>query len=229
MNHSLIVLPLFLASNSMAQRVFEKGAEVVYEDANKNQTNLGRGFSPVLMSQGKVALIRGRLFGYGEYFDCSKRATKNWVSVYDSVTGTEKTLFDRALPFQRDGLMFCIFDQMQMSPDGAVLYLVSPVYATSGSLAIIHLAHTTVTYVPGVDRIYVIESGPHRGELIYQRRIDEPHGVHYPFVHARANGQQIRVLAEEVLADENPQAPVLGAYLNKIGARISVNGRPFPR
>jgi hypothetical protein len=54
--------------------------------------------------------------------------------------------------------------------------------------------------------VYVIESGPQRDELIYQRRLckgnaRDPNDVHpyYPLVHARPDGQQIRFISEEYL------------------------------
>jgi hypothetical protein len=116
-------------------------------------------------------LVRGRLFGYGEQFDCSKPESKNWVALYDPATNTERVVFDRAVPFDDGAWEVCVFTDMQLSYDGSVLYLVSPVYATSGSLAIINLANGSIGYVPGVNMVFVIETGPHRDELIYQRRI----------------------------------------------------------
>ena len=165
------VLLFLLASSLMAQRVFEKDHDVIYENAQRNEVNLGAGFSPVLTAQGKVVFVRGHLFDYGEDFDCSRKETKNWISVFDPATRSEEILFDRALSYGREGLEFCVFEQMQLSTDGSTLYLVSPVYATSGSMAIVHLRQGKVAYVPGVNEVYVIESGPHRGELIYSRRL----------------------------------------------------------
>ena len=164
-------LTLSLASALMAQRAFEADGKVIYEDAHGNRTNLGFGFNPVLTHDGRVSMIRGRSFGYGEQFDCEKSGNKNWVSVYNPTTKAERILFDRTIPFDGGKWNFCVFEQMQLSYDGSVLYLVSPVYATSGSLAIIHLASGSITFVPGVNFVYVIEAGPHRDELIYQLRI----------------------------------------------------------
>jgi len=58
-----------------------------------------------------------------------------------------------------------------------------------------------VTYVPGVDDVYIIVNGPHRGELMCQRRVMEGH-ARYPFIRARADGWPIRVIAEEDLNGE---------------------------
>lgn len=130
------------------------------------RTDLGIGFSPVLTQRGRVALIRDRQFDYGESFDCHDSATKNWIAMVDPATGAETALFDHSLSFGRNGLEFCVFHQMQLSPDDSTLYLVSIVYATSGALAIIRLRDNAVNYIPGVDDVHVITSGPHRGELI---------------------------------------------------------------
>ena len=104
----------------------------------------------------------------------------------------------------------------------------SPVYAAAGSLAIISLKQSAVTYVPSVEDVYVIVNGPHRGEILYQQRMDE-HGVHYRFVHARADGKPIKVLAEEYLYEGLDKVPRLEAYLRSIGGQIMVNGHAFPK
>ena len=223
----LAVVVLLLSPGLLAQRAFEKGGHVIYEDRDGRRTDLGVGFSPVVTQRGEVALIRGRLFFYGDQFDCGRKEAKNWIAVYDPATVAERTLFNRALPFGFEGTQYCVFSRMQLSPDEATLYLVSPVYATSGSLAIVRLGQGAVTYVPGVIDVYVIASGPHRGELMYQRRVMEGH-ARYPFIHARADGWPIRVLAEEDLNGGAGEAPRLAAYLRRIGGQIMVNGRAFP-
>ena len=226
-----ILLLVALAVPIPAQSVFEQGDRVVYEDAKKQPTDLGAGFSPILTADGKVALLRGHKFGYGDRFDCGHRATKNWVALYDPATRRENTIFDRRLEFERPEFGgFCIFEQMQLSRDAQTLYLVSLVYATSGSLAIVSLATGSVSYVPGVDFVYVIQSGPHRDELIYQRRVmHATESPRYPFIHANANGKQITEISDEYFTvGGNDKLPILRAYLRKIDATISINGRIFP-
>ncbi|MGO9094003.1 MAG: hypothetical protein ACLQGV_02175 [Bryobacteraceae bacterium] len=227
---------LLFSGSLLAQRAFEKGGHVIYEGRDGHRTDLGVGFSPVLTQRGEVALIRGRLAGYGENFDCSRKDAKNWIAVRNPATGAERTLFNRALPFGLTDMRFCVFQRMQLSPDEATLYLVSPVYATSGSLAIVRLGTGAVTYVPGVNDVYVIVSGPHRGELLYSQRMHhhvpprrpEDESPWYPFVHARADGKAIQVIADEWVADRPAEAPKLAAYLRHIGGQIMVNGRAFP-
>jgi hypothetical protein len=106
----ITVVALLMASNQVAQRAFEANGEVIYEEARASRTNLGVGFNPLLMHDGRVALLRGRSLGYGEEFDCNKRETKNWVSIYNPANKAERILFDRAVPF--DGGNFCVFEQM---------------------------------------------------------------------------------------------------------------------
>jgi hypothetical protein len=232
----LAVLALLLSPGLLAQRAFEKSGHVVYEDRDGHRTDVGVGFSPVLTQRGEVALIRGRLFRFGDDFDCGRKEAKNWIAVYDPATKAERTLFDRALPFGHNDLQYCAFERMQLSPDEKTLYLVSPVYATSGSLAIVRLGAGTVTYVPGVNDVYVIVSGLHRGELLYNQRMShhvprrrpEDESPWYPFVHAGADGKAIQVIADEWVADGPDKAPKLAAYLRRIGGQIMVNGRAFP-
>jgi hypothetical protein len=110
-----------------------------------------------------------------------------------------------------------------------VLYLVSPVYATSGSLAIVNLSRGSISYVPGVIMVYVIETGPHRDELIFQRRIYDLEHPGYPLVHARADGQQITEISNEYFTvGGNDEVPLLRSYLRKIGGTITVNGHRLP-
>lgn len=221
---------LLLGRTAVAQRADEDHGKVVYEDSRGALTDLGLGFNPLLSADGKVIFIRGRKFDYGDPFDCGDKDTKNWVAAYDPATKSEKVLFDRALPFETTGIVFCIFEQMQLSPDGSILYLVSPVYATSGSLAIVSLRTGRVKYVGGVDEVYVIQSGLHKGDLVYQQRNMTGSGAdehpYYPWVHAGADGAQIKVLAEEWIEDGN--TPQLMAYLLSINGTITVHGRTFP-
>jgi len=232
----LAIAPFLLCSaNLIAQRAYETSGKVFYEDAAGNRTSLGAGFSPVLTHDGRVALIRGPSFGYGETLGCDHKETRDWVAVYSPSTKSEEVLFDRPVPFYGGKWTFCVFEQMQLSPDDSILYLVSPVYATSGSLAIVDLRTGSITEVAGVNEVYVIEIGPHRGELIYQRRMlhrisgDEGEYPYYPFVHANDQGVQIHVLAEEYFTVAGVAvAPVLEAYLRKIGGTIRVNGKAFP-
>jgi hypothetical protein len=221
---------ILLATPIEAQRVFERGLDVVYIDPDGKQTSLGTGSSPQLTRDGKVALIRGRAYGYGDSFDCGQKDRKNWIAVYDPAARSEKVLFDRALSFGRKRMAFCIFQQMQLSPDNSILYLVSPVYATAGSLAIVNIPSGSASYLPGINSVFVIESGPHQGELIYERRlllpVQEPGGrsVYYPYIHARPDGSQIKVIGEE----SSDVMPGIRTYLRKIGAQIRIHGILIP-
>ena len=208
---------------------------MVYEDNRQRQTDLGIGFSPVLTADGKVALIRGRRFGYGQPFDCGDPKKKNWIVVYDPATKEEKMIFDRAVNYGEPGVSYCVFDEMQLSHDGSILYLVSQAYATSGTLAIVNLPNGSERYVPGVDSVYVIETGPHRDELIYVQRVMRSNPKHrlefptHPLIHARANGEQIEEISTESFTlGGKAEMPILSAYLRRIGGTITVNGRKFP-
>lgn len=224
-----------LAPKLAAQRAFETGGHVVYQDAQGRRVDLGPGLNPVLSAEGKIAFIRGRRFAYGEAFDCRDATKKNWIVLYDPTTKQEKTLFDRALDFDGRGTLFCVFEKMGASHDASMLYLVSPVSEASGSLAIVNLAGGSVAYVPGVESVYVIENGPHRDELIYVQRVMRKSAKRrlpfpaYPVIHAGANGEQIAEISNEPLtAGDNDAVPALRAYLSKIGGTITVNGRKLP-
>jgi hypothetical protein len=225
---------LMVATNLPAQRVFERDGDVIYVGSSGRDVDVGLGFSPVLTHDGKVAFLSGRFFHYGDKFDCAHKATKNWVSVFDPVIHSQRVLFDRTLRFGLD-FDICVFSQMQLSPDDSILYLVTNQWsATGGSLAIIRLRGDSMTYVAGVNEVYVVESGPDRGDLVYERRMwdNTPYNEHpyYSWVHARANGTKVKILADEPLLTTgapDTDAPKLKAYLQRIGGRIIINVR-FP-
>jgi hypothetical protein len=227
---------LFFALRLNAQRVFERGDNVIYQDAAGRETDLGLGHSPVLAKSGKVNLIRGPLLDFTSYFDCSRKEAKNWVSAYDPATRSEETFFDRTLSFEAD-LKVCAFSQMQLSPDELTLYLVSPVSATSGCLAIFGLRDGKITYVWGVNEVYVIMGGSHSGDLIYPRRMDRfvpEFGGNYPWypaVHAAADGRVIHVIGDQwfTVKSGSLTAPLIESYLRQLAGHIIVKGERFPK
>ena len=165
-----------------------------------------------------TVLIRGPELYYGDPFNCANPAAKNWIVTVHPTTKAETVIFDQPI----DG--FCVFQQAQLSPDGSKLYLSIPTYATANTLAIVQLPAKTITQIPGVNFVYIIETGPHRGDLIYQKRVMKAH-VTYPFFHARPNGQEIREISEEQDPD---RAPILAEYLRSIGGTITFDGRKLP-
>jgi hypothetical protein len=119
---------------------------------------------------------------------------------------------------------------MQLSSDAATLYLLAITYATSGNLAVIRLPSRSMTFVPGVIGVAIITSGPHKDELIYQRRVwsDAPDGnsyPSYPFIHATVDGRQIREISNEFSVG---RAPILRKYLTDIRAMIEWEGQKLP-
>jgi len=231
------ILAIHTPLPGIAQRVFEKDDHVVYEDATKKQADLGRAFNPILRRDGKVVMIRGLSLGHNDAFDCKDRDKKNWVAAYDPSTATERIVFDRPIPFFPTTVQWCIYYRMQLSPDSRTLYLVSPVSATSGSMAVIRLPGNTLNVVHGVLDVWTIETGSHAGELIAVRRMyrSVPHEVgqypYYPFVHLGRDGRQIKIISEEAFrigGDQRDYVPKLLAYLRKIGGRITVHGKTIP-
>jgi hypothetical protein len=227
----LIQLPV----SAIAQHAFEKNDNVIYEDAKKNETDLGRGFNPVLTADGKIAMIRGPRIEFGQKFDCNDPERKNWITSYDPSTKAENTVFDRAIPFT-PGFPSCSFYRLQLSPNSRTLYLLSQVAQTSGTMAVIRLPQgRVVSYEHGVTSLYMIEAGPHRGELIYRKRLyrrdpqDKQMYPYYPWIHARADGGQIRIVSNETDSG-NPKNDFaeLAAYLRQMGGRITIEGQTLP-
>jgi hypothetical protein len=180
-----------------------------------------------------VLIIRGIEPVYGVDFDCDDKTKRNWVTIYNPATSKEQTLWDEPVHYSEFEMQggWCIFTDVQLSPDGKTLFLAIPMYATSSQLAIIRLADKMTTFV-SADLVFVIEDGPHRGDLILVgRRVrKDSDGLTYPydpFIHAHPDGREIKVISGESFAGEIP-APILAAYLKRLGGHIRVNGERFP-
>jgi hypothetical protein len=227
----------FGLSESRAQRVYQRGPDLMFEDAEGRLSSLGVGFNAVPISDRKFLLIRGKEMGYGEESSCERPAAKNRVVVYDTRTNNESLLFDKPLS---DRIMghdaACVYEHADLSPSGSTLYIVSPCYATSGCLAIIDLVTGEIRFVPGVMDVFVIRGGSNAGDLIYSRRLlskpskDDPGHPYYPYIHARPDGSQIAIISNEALAlvGGNAPAPILRAFLRRIHGRIFAQGEWVP-
>jgi hypothetical protein len=209
-NRARYFVPLLLASffgrEMSAQRVYERGTDLVLEDAQGRLRSLGAGFNAVPAADHKFLLIRGARMGFGEESSCERPAFKNRVVLYDIQTNKESLLFDKPLSERRMGHdAACVYEHADLSPSGTTLYIVSPCYATAGCLAIIDLPTGAVRYVPGAMDVYVIRGGSREGDLVFMRRLnrkptrDDPRLDDYAYVHARPDGSQIATISNEDL------------------------------
>ena len=168
----LSLAPWFVSTQLRAQRVYQRGHDLILESSQGQLKSLGAGFNPVPISEDKFLLIRGAQMGYGEESSCERAGAKNRVVVYDIRTNKESLLFDKPLSDRMMGHdAACVYERADLSPSGSTLYIVSPCYATSGCLAIVDLRADTVRYVPGVMDVFVVRGGPKAGDLIYSRRL----------------------------------------------------------
>jgi hypothetical protein len=219
-----------------AQRVYEKDNEIFYQDAQGRKTSLGRGHSPIPVSEGKILLIRGARMGYGDRFACTNPEVKNWVALYDTRTRRESVVYDK--PINTKGVppdATCIFEQADLSPSGSTLYVVTPWSATSASLAVVNLQTGHLKHVDGVNEVYVIRGGPSDGDLIYSRRLyhklpsvapgEDPY---YPFIHAKPDGTQVGIISDEAFTvGGTAKTPILLAYLRRLQGRIYLQGDAY--
>jgi hypothetical protein len=242
-NKVLSLVPFFFVSffdlpEAHAQRVYQRGPNLMLEDAQGRLRSLGPGFNSIPISDHEFLLILGKQMGYGEETGC-ERPAKNRVVVYDTSTNKETVLFDKPIPVLpiRVHFSICIYEHADLSPSRSALYIVIPVYATSGCLAIIDLPTGRVRYVPGAMDVFVIRGGPNAGDLIYMRRLQskptkyDPVGhPYYPYIHARPDGSRIAIISDEdlVLDGGNAPAPILRNYLRGIHGRIFAQGEWVP-
>jgi hypothetical protein len=212
-----------LALSLLGQQVHEIKGRVIYEDAAKRETDLGLAHNSTLTSNGKVAMIRGDTRAHGE-IDCADPQVRNRIVLYDPLTRQETTVFDRTM--EAYGQRYCIFGHLELSHDVSTAYVYVLTAGTSGTIAIIELADGSIRYVHGIEAFFLIQTGPHRDELIYSKRGWSVSARHYsyPWIHARADGVPIRQIAEESI---NP-VPQLTKYLREIQATAVLNGQRLP-
>lgn len=219
-----------------AQRIYERGPDLMLEDAQGRLSSLGPGFNAIPISGHEFLLIRGARM-HSEQSSCEDPEAKNRVVIYDTRAKKESLLFDKPLsgPTIPDGAA-CAYEHAGLSPSGSILYIVSPCSMTSGCLAIISLPTHRVKYVPGAMDIFVIRGGAKAGDLIYMCRLnrepteDDPRVADYAYIHARPDGSRIAIVSREdlVLDGGNAPAPILRSFLRSIHGRIFVQGQWVP-
>jgi hypothetical protein len=233
----LLIISSFGPPEARAQRIYRRGADLVFVNTQGRSSSLGAGFNAVPLSDHRFLLIRGKQMGYGSEPSCENPATKTRVVIYDTGNNKESLLFDKPLPVPVGAhASTCVYEQADLSPSGSTLYIVIPCYATADCLAIIDRPTGRVSYVPGVMDVFVVRGGPNAGDLIYMRRLlskpstDDPGHPYYPYVHARPDGSQIAIISNEtlVLDGGNAPAPILRAYLRHIRGRIFAQGEWVP-
>jgi hypothetical protein len=236
-------LPLFFLISFLgprdanAQRIYQRGPDLMFTDAQGRSSSLGAGFNAVPLSDHEFLLIRGEHMGYGSESGCETRATRNRVVMYDTANKKESLLFDKPLLVPvAEHVSTCVYEQADLSPSGSTLYIVIPCYATANCLAIINRPTGQVRYIPGVMDVFVVRGGPNAGDLIYMRRVErkptdnDPRIDDYPYIHARPDGSQIAIISNEDLirVGGNAPAPILRAYLRRIHGRIFAQGEWVP-
>jgi hypothetical protein len=219
-----------------AQHVYQRGTEIMLEDAQGRVRSLGQGFNLVPISDHKFLFIQGARMGYGVESGCEPPTVRNRVVGYDAQTSRELLLFDKPLsPFIGEhGL--CVYEHADLSPSGTTLYIVIPCSVTAGCLAIIDLPSGKIKYVPGAMDVFVIRGGSRSGDLIYNCRLsrkpteDDPRVADYKYIHARPDGSQIAIISGEALTlvGGNAPAPILRNYLRRLRGRIFVQGEWVP-
>ena len=233
----LVCILMALASVPVrAQRAFEQGDQIVYEDGQGRKIPLGRGHSSILLSGTEILLIRGARFGYGDQRSCRQPDSRNRIVVHNVAAAKDTVIYDSPLGNEFIGPDdACVYKQADLSPSRSILYVVTPWSATSGLLAIIDLPTETSKYVFGVHDVYVIRGGQANGDLIYSRRLlhktpDDSVGHPYsPFIHARPDGTQVAIISDEYFTvGGNDVPPGLGGYLKRVHGQIYAYGKWLP-
>lgn len=231
------LITFFGSPEARAQRIYQRGPDLIFEDAQGQTSSLGREFNPIPISDHEFLLIRSGRMEHGDESGCEHPAAKNRVVIYDTGTNKQSLLFDKPLSVPIAAhVSTCVYEHADLSPSRSTLYIVIPWSATAGCLAIIDLPTGRVRYVPGAMDVFVVRGGPDAGDLIYMKRLlskpsrDDPGHPYYPYIHARPDGSQIAIISSEalVLVGGNAPAPILRAYLRRIHGRIFAQGEWVP-
>jgi hypothetical protein len=91
-----------------AQRVYQRGRDLILQDGQAPLSSLGPGFNAVPISDQKFLLIRGNEMGYGEESGCERPAAKNRVVIYDTKANKESLLFDKPLSVPVMARLLCV-------------------------------------------------------------------------------------------------------------------------
>ena len=201
MKKTLVTTILVLAATAavFAQTVSVKDGNIQFTDKSGRTTALtssGRDSSPLLAPDGKwVAFVRK--------IDGKKIATGSdevdpaelWQVRVD---GKEPTLLVRCRESQKTESLIGGFETLQFSPDGKLLYFVTPAWATSGAVHVVDTTNRKERFLFAGNNVKVVPSGEYKGCLLVQQHRYFVGGGSYDwFWLLRPDGKEVGPVGED--------------------------------
>ncbi len=158
------------AASAFAQNVSVKDGNIQFIDKAGKTTALtvgGRDSNPLLAPDGKwVAFVRkvdGKKIATGSD---EVDPTELWQVRVD---GKEPAMLVRCRESQKMESLIGGFETLQFSPDGKLLYFVTPAWATSGAVHVVDTTNRKERYLFPGNNLKVVPSGEYKGCLLVQQ------------------------------------------------------------
>jgi len=201
MKKTLVTTILVLAATAavFAQTVSVKDGNIQFTDKSGRTTALtssGRDSSPLLAPDGKwVAFVRkidGKKIATGSD---EVDPTELWQVRVD---GKEPTLLVRCRESQKTESLIGAFETLQFSPDGKLLYFVTPAWATSGAVHVVDTTNRKERFLFAGNNVKVVPSGEYKGCLLVQQHRYFVGGGSYDwFWLLRPDGKEVGPVGED--------------------------------
>ena len=195
----LLAIFLSIPFTVFAQTVSVKDGNIQFTDKSGKATALtssGRDSDPVLASDGKwVAFVRkveGKKIATGSD---EVAPTELWQVRVD---GKEPTMLVRCRDSQQMESLIGGFENLQFSPDGKLLYFVTPAWATSGAVHVVDTTNRKERYLFPGNNLKLVPSGEYKGCLLVQQHRYFVGGGSYDwFWLLRPDGKEVGPVGED--------------------------------
>lgn len=195
----LALLSLVFATAAFGQTVSVKDGNIQFTDQTGKTTAVtssGRDSNPLLAPDGKwIAFVRK--------VDGKKIATGSdevdpaelWQVRVD---GKEATMLVRCRESEKVESLIGGFDSLQFSPDGKLLYFVTPAWATSGAVHVVDTTNRKERYLFPGNNLKVVAAGEYKGCLLVQQHRYFIGGGSYDwFWLLRSDGKEVGPVGED--------------------------------
>jgi hypothetical protein len=195
----LVAIGLGVSVCAFAQTVSVKNGNIQFTDKSGKMTALtssGRDSNPLLAPDSKwVAFVRkveGKKIATGSD---EVDPTELWQVRVD---GKEPTMLVRCRESQKMESLIGGFETLQFSPDGKLLYFMTPAWATSGAVHVVDTTNRKERYLFPGNNLKLVPSGEYKGCLLVQQHRYFVGGGSYDwFWLLRPDGKEVGPVGED--------------------------------
>lgn len=189
----------FAGTTAFGQTVSVKNSNIQFTDQTGKTTAVtssGRDSNPLLAPDGKwIAFVRkvdGKKIATGSD---EVDPTELWQVRVD---GKEPTMLVRCRESEKVESLIGGFDSLQFSPDGKLLYFVTPAWATSGAVHVVDTTNRKERYLFPGNNLKLVAAGEYKGCLLVQQHRYFIGGGSYDwFWLLRADGKEVGPVGED--------------------------------